>query len=216
MSHARGAAGRQPVTAVSLRATLLLMAARNPPSKPSKVRPKGETQSLAALLKKYGYSAAQQRAILAGGPISDIRTFAMRTPPARFTVAFKEMMAGPAIRARRERRDAKRSEPAKVRAPQQSIADFSQDVNRLAKHATEGQWVGSKTFIDQVHKDYVRTHGDISADAFKQRLVDAARTGKILLSRADLVGAYPQHRLAASRISVGGEDYHMVEHGWLR
>ena len=192
------------------------MAARNPPSKPSKVRPKGEAQSFAALLKKYGYSAAQQRTILAGGAISDIRTFAMRTPPARFTVAFKEMMAGPAIRARRERRDAERAGLARTRAPHRSVADFSQDVNHLAKHATEGQWVGSKTFIDQVHKDYVRTHGDISADAFKQRLVDAARAGKILLSRADLIGAYPQHRLVASRISVGGEDYHMVEHGWLR
>lgn len=196
------------------------MAAKTPSSKLPGARARDEAQrtagSLAALLKKYGYSAAQQRAILAGGTISDIRAFAMRTPPARFTVAFKEMMAGPAIRARRERRDAEKAGLAKARSPQQSIADFSRDINHLAKHATEGQWIGSKTFVDQVHKDYVRAHGDISAEAFKRRLVDAARAGKILLSRADLVGAYPQHRLAASRISVGGQDYHMVEHGWLR
>ena len=163
------------------------------------------TGTLATLLKKYGYSAAQRRTILAGGTISDIRAFAMHMPPARFV-----------IRARRERRDAARSGLARARAPQQNIVDFSRDINHLAKHAAEGQWIGSKTFIDQVHKDYVRTRGDISAEAFKGRLVDAARAGKILLSRADLVGAYPKHRLAASLISVGGQDYHMVEHGWLR
>jgi hypothetical protein len=185
------------------------MATKAPSPKPSR------TGALAALLKKYGYSAAQQRAILADCAVSDIRFFAMHMPPARPTVAFKEMMAGSRVRAMRERRGM--AKPGLVRrAPQQSIVDFSRDINHLAKHAAEGQWIGSKTFIDQVHKDYVRTRGDISAEAFKGRLVDAARAGKILLSRADLVGAYPKHRLAASLISVGGQDYHMVEHGWLR
>lgn len=193
------------------------------------------------ILKKYGYSAAQVKSFRANGTvISDIRTFAMSTPPARFTNAFKDMMAAPRIQAMKEARAAragqlkgaaqtppkpppkqepkpapKREPEPKKQAPHQSVADFSRDINRLAKSAKEGQWLGAKTFIDQVHKDYVRKHGAISEDAFKRRLVDAARAGKILLSRADLIGAYPPARLQASSIHAGGETYHMVEHGWM-
>ena len=194
------------------------------------------------ILKKYGYSAAQVRSFRANGTvISDIRTFAMSTPPARFTNAFKDMMAAPRIQAMKEARAAragqlkgaaqtppkpplkqepkpapKREPEPKKQAPHQSVADFSRDINHLAKSAKEGQWFGgTKTFIDQVHKDYVRKHGAISEDAFKRRLVDAARAGKILLSRADLIGAYPPARLQASSIHAGGETYHMVEHGWM-
>jgi len=110
----------------------------------------------------------------------------------------------------------KKQEPAKREAPRQTIADFSRDINHLAKHAKDGNWLNTKTFIDQVHRDYVRKHGDVSMDAFKTQLVAAARAGKILLSRADLVGAYPQHRLRDSQITTGGEAYHMIEHGWIR
>lgn len=110
----------------------------------------------------------------------------------------------------------KKPEPPKREAPRQSVADFSRDINHLAKHAKEGNWLNTKTFIDQVHKDYVRKHGAVSMDGFKAQLVAAARAGKILLSRADLVGAYPQHRLRDSQITTGGEAYHMIEHGWIR
>ena len=122
-----------------------------------------------------------------------------------------------AARAQRKAEPVKKPEPpAKREAPRQSVGDFSRDINHLAKHAKDGNWLGTKTFIDQVHKDYVRKHGDISMDAFKAQLVAAARAGKILLSRADLVGAYPQHRLRDSQITTGGEAYHMIEHGWIR
>jgi len=203
------------------------------------------------ILKKYGYSAAQVRSFRANGTvISDIRTFAMSTPPARFTNAFKDMMAAPRIQAMREARAARAGQPKgavqtppkpppkqepkpppkrepepKKQAPHQNVADFSRDINQIAKRAKEGQWLGTKTFIHQVHKDYVRKHGDISEDAFKRRIVDAARAGKILLSRADLMhgnssdpsraGAYSRADLTRSQIQLGGDVYHFVEHGWL-
>ncbi len=201
------------------------------------------------ILKKYGYSAAQVRSFRANGTvIPDIRTFAMSTPPARFTNAFKDMMAAPRIQAMREARAARAGQPKgaaqtpplkqepkpapkrepepKKQAPHQSVADFSRDINHLAKSAKEGQWFGgTKTFIHQVHKDYVRKHGDISEEAFKRRLVDAARAGKILLSRADMmqsshdtaerVGAYRRSDIMRSQIQLGGDAYHFVEHGWM-
>ncbi len=114
-------------------------------------------------------------------------------------------------------------EPA---APAQTTPDiasddrspFSRRVNKLALSAREGTWAGNKVYVAQVWKDFKPERGMAkpSLDAFKRRLVAAARAGHILLSRADLIGAYPQDALRESQIEAGGEFYHFVETQHLR
>lgn len=169
-------------------------------------------------LKAAGHTAKDIRVIRATqGVVSNIKALPKPGTVAKtWTTVNARLKAAAAERAQRKAEPVKKQEPPKREAPRQSVADFSRDINHLAKHAKEGNWLNTKTFIDQVHKDYVRKHGDVSLDAFKRQIVDAAHAGKILLSRADLVGAYPQHRLRESQIEAGGEHYHMIEHAWIR
>lgn len=93
---------------------------------------------------------------------------------------------------------------------QESLTSFAQAVNDLAIGAKEGRWIGDKVWIEQVWREYTPRRV-MPLDAFKARLVEAARAGLILLSRADLVAAHPSKKLRESAISVGGEVYHFVE-----
>lgn len=104
-------------------------------------------------------------------------------------------------------------EPPRPAATMDDLPTFAREVNEAARSAREGRWVGDKVFIAQVWKDYNRgrPNGGLPLDAFKQRLTEAAREGKVLLSRADLIGAYPQEEMRLSQIDVGGELYHFLE-----
>lgn len=95
---------------------------------------------------------------------------------------------------------------------------FADTINQLALSAKTGKWIGDKVYVAQVWRDFKPERGaeKPALDVFKKRLVAAARAGHILLSRADLVGAYPPQALEESRIEVGGQDYHFIETAHLR
>src|SRR5262249_1461161 len=95
----------------------------------------------------------------------------------------------------------------------ETLQEFADTVNALALAANKGTWMGDKGYVAQVWRDWKpeRRAGKPSLDDFKERLVAAARAGLVLLSRADLVGAYPPEALKESLIEVGGEAYHFIE-----
>lgn len=121
-------------------------------------------------------------------------------------------------------REVSRPEPKSAAAAQPTppasddLIAFSRRINQLALSAKEGTWTGNKVYIAQVWRDFEPEPGTAkpTLDAFKRRLVAAARAGQILLSRADLIGAYPQDALRESQIEAGGEFYHFVETQHLR
>lgn len=94
------------------------------------------------------------------------------------------------------------------RAYQKELESFAEKVNATAL-ATRGvaRWTGGKVFVSALAESFP----DMRLITFKSRLVDAARAGLVLLSRADLVSAYPQTFLRRSEIRAGGESYHFVE-----
>ena len=98
------------------------------------------------------------------------------------------------------------------------LREFGETVNRLALSATNGKWTGDKVYVAQVWRDFKPERGEPKPDldTFKKRITAAARAGHILLSRADLVGAYPKDALRESQIEAGGEVYHFVETQHLR
>lgn len=96
---------------------------------------------------------------------------------------------------------------------QSGLEAFAEKVNSAAL-ATRGpaKWIGGKVFVSALAASFP----DMRLITFKSRLIDAARAGLILLSRADLVAAYPQDMLRRSEIRAGGESYHFVETQHLR
>lgn len=111
-----------------------------------------------------------------------------------------------------------KGEPAGSDTASADLQEFARSVDHVALSAKTGTWAGNKVYIAQVWRDFKPACGaeKPSLDAFKARLVAAARAGQILLSRADLVGAYPADALRESQIDVGGEVYHFVETQHLR
>lgn len=96
---------------------------------------------------------------------------------------------------------------------QTALAIFASDVLRLAISAKgDAVWLDGRVFVSELAKKFPQ----MRMVTFKSMLIDAAEAGLILLSRADLIGAYPKEKLLRSEIRHNGETYHFVETSYLR
>ncbi|MCA9674958.1 MAG: hypothetical protein KC464_07990 [Myxococcales bacterium] len=90
---------------------------------------------------------------------------------------------------------------------------FAVAVRDAARAATEGTFGPRKVFIASVWRalrDQPAVRGD-DLGAFKRRLVDAHRAGRLVLARADLTAAMDPELVAASEVTDLGARYHFVE-----
>ncbi|HET7504734.1 MAG TPA: hypothetical protein VFK02_27115 [Kofleriaceae bacterium] len=89
---------------------------------------------------------------------------------------------------------------------------FAGDVMAAVAATTEGWFSERKVFISAVWRELRRNPrwSELSLDELKRRLVDAHRTGELVLARADLVAAMDPELVAASEITTDGATFHFL------
>jgi hypothetical protein len=101
--------------------------------------------------------------------------------------------------------------PADVRGAQHSPNLL--DVVRAAipRIGSEGRF-GEKVYVSAIWRSIERDRkaGGISLDSFKRWLVTANRDGKLVLARADLIGAMDAKQVTESEITDRGATFHFV------
>jgi hypothetical protein len=92
--------------------------------------------------------------------------------------------------------------------PQNLLEVVRQTIPRVG---TEGRF-GEKVYVSAIWRTIERDRkaGDLSLDDFKRWLVSANRDGKLVLARADLIGAMDARQVSASEINDRGATFHFV------
>jgi hypothetical protein len=105
-----------------------------------------------------------------------------------------------------------REPPLPPAASRPDLAGFAREVCRLAKGRADG-WPGNrKTLISHVWQEIVRTHAEwgLSEVEFKAMLVEAHRTGNVVLAGADLKSKDNLKDFQQSAVSYKNTVWHFV------
>lgn len=89
--------------------------------------------------------------------------------------------------------------------------EFAAQVRQAARACETGRYGESKVFISHVWRQFQTVRKtQLSRAQFDDRLIEANRTGRLALSRADLVSAMPAEDIAESEIGLPHTKFHFV------
>ncbi|WP_224370115.1 hypothetical protein [Hyalangium versicolor] len=98
--------------------------------------------------------------------------------------------------------------PAPAPAPEDSLSAFAERVLAAARASPTGRFGENKVFISHVWKALQPEWGN--REAFDQQLLEANRTRRLSLSRADLVEAMNPADVSESEVSAYGASFHFI------
>jgi hypothetical protein len=104
--------------------------------------------------------------------------------------------------------DAPAPTPERDTEPQDSVASFAERVLAVARALPTGRFGQNKVFISHVWKALQPEWG--SREAFDVALLEANRTRRLSLTRADLVSAMDPRDVAESEVRSYGASFHFV------
>jgi hypothetical protein len=99
-----------------------------------------------------------------------------------------------------------------IAPPPMSDAELADQIKSTIRKIGPGGRFGWKVFISEIWRRMMPdlTREGMTLSAFKQRLLRLNREGRIVLARADLVGAMDPTKVAESEIQDRGSTFHFV------